>query len=127
MADVARRFALAEYELGELEEAFTGALPYASPAREGHPEALPALERTFTSTTLPFLRRSVTSRDAAQVAPALAEVATTCNECHPASGHGFIELPTVMGRSIPDTEPLPRGGSGAAPAWWARRRRWVVR
>lgn len=119
MADVARRFELfgraaaagrfelAEYELGELEEAFTGALPHASPPREGHPEVLPELEKAFTATTLPLLRRGVATRDAAPLKQAFAEAATTCNECHQASGHGFIEVPTVMGQSIPNTEPLP--------------------
>jgi cytochrome c553 len=118
MADVARRFelfgraassgryALAEYELGEIEELFTETLPHAAPPKEGHPEVLPTEIERFTQTNVPDLRRSVQTHDATQVKLAFARAATACNACHQASGHEFIEVPLVPGQSIPNTGPL---------------------
>ena len=116
MADVARRFEplgraatagrfeLAEYELGEIEEAFSGTLLQAAPPREGHPEVLPGLAGAFAQVTLADLRAGLASRDRQSFDAAFARAATACNGCHRASGHGFIEVPTVPGRSIPATE-----------------------
>lgn len=102
-----RRFELAEYQLGELEEVFVQALPRAVPPREGHPELLPELARAFAATTVADLRRSLAARDAKELDAGFARTATACNRCHQASGHGFIEVPTTPGRSIPNLDPLP--------------------
>ena len=126
MADVARRFellgraanggrfALADYELGELEELFTEALPHAAPPKEGHPEVLPPLAAAFARDTLGELRRALTARDDATFTAAFARTAAACNACHTASGHGFIVVPSEPGRPVPDTSPLstpePAGG-----------------
>ncbi|MFN7698851.1 MAG: hypothetical protein ACK6CU_27060 [Deltaproteobacteria bacterium] len=119
MADVARRFELlgratiagryelAEYQLGEIEEQFEETLPHAAPPKEGHPEVLPAMVSAFVQTNVPDLRRALTTRDRAQAAAAFERTATACNGCHQASGHGFIEVPLVAGRSIPNTDPAP--------------------
>lgn len=119
MADVARRFELlgraaaggrfelAEYQLGELEEQFNETLPRAALPREGHPEVLPAMASTFAQTTLADLRRTLTARDRAQFNAAFERAATACNGCHQASGHGFIEVPTTPGRTIPNLDALP--------------------
>ncbi len=118
MADVARRFELvgrafaaerfelAEYQLGEIEEQFAETLPHASPPKEGHPEVLPALARDFAQTHVADLRHALSSRDRAQITAAFARTATACNGCHEASGHGFIEVPTAPGRSVPNTDPV---------------------
>jgi len=118
MADVARRFEmlgraasggrfeLAEYQLGEIEEQFTETLPHAAPPREGHPEVLPAMAGAFAQTSVTDLRRALIARDRAQFSAAFERAATACNGCHQASGHGFIEVPTIPGRTIPNLDPL---------------------
>lgn len=105
-ACVSGRFELAEYELGEIDEEFEGTLPHAEPPREGHPEVLPAMVTAFRQATVAELRRALTTRDRAQAATAFEHAAAACNACHQASGHGFIEIPLVAGRSIPNTDPI---------------------
>lgn len=119
MADVGRRFEvlgrasnagrydLADYELGEIEESFADALPDADPPKEGHPDVLPALVSSFTTTTIPELRKAIAAHDRAAIAAAFEKTATTCNACHQASGHGFIEVPLTAGKSVPSTDPIP--------------------
>lgn len=86
---------------------FTAALPHASPPREGHPEVLPTHIGAFVQTNLPDLRRSIAAKDRGQIAEAFSRTAAACNGCHRDSGHGFIEVPNVPGRSIPNTDPVP--------------------
>lgn len=119
MADVARRFELlgrainagryelADYQLGELEEQFSDTLPHATLPKEGHPEVLPELASAYPQTSLADLRRALVTHDPAQLTAAFERAATACNACHRASGHGFIEVPTTPGRSIPNTDSLP--------------------
>lgn len=107
-AQLGRRYPLAEYELGEIEETFEDTLPHASPPKEGHPEVLPDLRRSFVTTTLPALRRDLATRDAKTIAAGFSRTASACNACHEASGHGFLQVPTVAGQSIPETSPLER-------------------
>lgn len=104
-AAAAGRFDFADYELGEIEEEFE-TLPHASLPREGHPEVLPNLAAAFERTNLPDLARALKARDKAQTAAAFARTATACNACHNASGHGFIEVPLVEGKSVPNLEPV---------------------
>lgn len=118
MADVARRFEqlgrattggrfeLAEYHLGEIAESFEETLPSAVPPREGHPEVLPAMVSAFLQTNVPDLRRALATRDRTQAAAAFERTATACNGCHQASGHAFIEVPVIAGRTIPNTDPV---------------------
>jgi len=119
MTDIARRFEilgragsagrleLARYELGEISEQFEQSLPHAAPPREGHPEVLPALESAFLQQSMPELRRALSAHGRATFPTTFARIATACNGCHQASGHGFIEVPTSPGHSIPCTDPLP--------------------
>lgn len=116
MGDVARRFELlgkaadgerfdlADYELGEIEETFDDTLPHATPPREGHPEVLPALAKSFRETNIPDLKKAIAAHDKPAIASAFARTATACNGCHQASGHGFIEVPVVFGHAIPNTD-----------------------
>ncbi len=117
MADVARRFELvgkaqksarwdlASYELGEIDELFEEAIPLADPPKEGHPEVLPALAKSFREATIPDLAKALESHDAARSKAAFARVAATCNGCHAASGHAFIEVTSEPGRAVPNTDP----------------------
>jgi hypothetical protein len=118
MADVAHRFELlgraagsgrselAQYELGEIAEQFEKKLPFAALPRDGHTDVLPKLGAEFLRTNVPDLRRALATHDRGQVADAFARTASACNECHEASGHGFIEVPLVAGRSVPNTDPV---------------------
>lgn len=120
MADVGRRFellgraaasgrhALARYELDEIGEVFDETLPSASPPKEGDASALGASARKFAEHDVPALRAALDARDATAFEREFARVAESCNACHRSSGHGFIEVPTAAGRSVPDTEPLAR-------------------
>lgn len=101
------RYDLADYELGEIEESFEEALPDADPPKEGHPEVLPALVSAFAKTTIPDLKHAIASHDRTAIAAAFEKTATACNACHKASGHGFIEVPLVLGKSVPNTDPVP--------------------
>jgi hypothetical protein len=105
-AAAAGRFELAEYQLGEIAEAFEEALPHAAPPREGHPEVLPGMASAFLQKSIPELRRALAVRDRAQATALFGQTATACNGCHQASGHGFIEIPVTPGHGIPNTDPL---------------------
>jgi cytochrome c553 len=105
-ASTARRFELADYQLGEIAELFEETLAHASPPREGHPEVLPAMAHAFFQTNVPDLRRALATQDRAQAAAAFERTATACNACHQASGHGFIEVPLIAGQPVPNTEPI---------------------
>jgi hypothetical protein len=105
-AALAGRYELADYQLGEIVEAFEESLPHASPPKEGHPEVLPSMAGAFEKTQLPDMKRAIASRDKAQVVAAFERVSMACNGCHQASGHAFLEVPRVPGKSIPSTEPL---------------------
>lgn len=105
-ASAAGRFELAEYELDEISELFTDELPYAAPPREGHPEVLPAMTAAFLKTSLAGMKSALEARDRTKAAAAFERTATACNACHVASGHGFIEVPLVASRSIPNTDPV---------------------
>lgn len=105
-AAAAGRFDLAAYQLGEIAEQFEDTLPHAVPPREGHPEALPPLTSAFLQTSIPDLKRALATRDRAAAMAAFGRAATACNACHQASGHAFIEVPPVWGRSIPNTDPV---------------------
>lgn len=118
MADVGRRFEqlgraaiagrheLAEYHLGEIDEQFEEALPQADPPHEGHPEVLPGMTASFLETVGP-LRAALAGRDRSAIVAAFARTATACNECHRASGHGFIEIPGEPGSPVPSLDPVP--------------------
>ncbi|HSO34927.1 MAG TPA: hypothetical protein VLT33_20500 [Labilithrix sp.] len=118
MADVARRFELlgrasaagrydlAQYELGEISELFEDTLPHATPPREGHPEVLPPMAKAFMQANVPDLQRALAAHDRTAVTASFERTAAACNGCHQASGHAFIEVPLVAGRSIPSTDPV---------------------
>ncbi len=104
-AAMASRWELADYELGEIEEAL-GTLDHASLPKEGHPEVLSGLLQSFRDAELPALKKASADRNPTTFADAFGHAAKACNECHHASGHGFIDVPTLAGRPIPNTDPL---------------------
>ena len=99
------RLALAAYELGELQEIFDDDLPKAAPPRRTGAADLPGVAAAFRQTNLPELLAAVRARDARAFAAAYARAAETCNGCHRASGHEFIEVPTLSGAPVPRLDP----------------------
>jgi hypothetical protein len=104
-AAVARRYELAAFELDEIVEEFETTLPHAKPPREGNAEVLKGLEIGFVGGQVPDLRRALSEHDDAKIQEAFGRVAAACNACHEASGHAFIEIPSVPGHGVPDTDP----------------------
>ncbi|HTJ81492.1 MAG TPA: cytochrome c [Polyangiaceae bacterium] len=100
------RFELASFEADEIGEVFEGTLPHAEPPKEGHPEVLPETAKAFLQTNVPDLERALESKDQSAIKAAFERTANACNGCHQASGHGFIEIPTVPGHAVPNTDPV---------------------
>jgi hypothetical protein len=111
----AGRFALADFEVGELQELFEEDLPRAELPQEGPSASLPAMAAAFLQTQAPALKRAAAAKNLAAFAQAFATAATACNGCHQASGHGFIEIPGQPGRSVPELGPM-QPAQGPQPA-----------
>ena len=105
-AGAARRWDLASFELHELEEVFAE-LPDAEPPDHTGGVELRGVESAFRNTHPPELRAALASRDAAGFAAAFARTASTCNGCHRATGHVFIEIPDQPGAGVPKLDPVP--------------------
>ena len=118
MADVGRRFErlgraaragrydLAAFEVDEIGEVFEDDLPKAELPRESMGVNLSGVVDAFVKTNLPELDRAVRAHDMTAVARAYANAAATCNGCHRASGHSFVEIPTSPGEEVPRLSPV---------------------
>lgn len=106
-ASAANRFELASFEVGELGELFAEDLPRAELPKEGASTALPAMADAFAKTDVPALAKAADSRDSAAFASAFDGAAASCNACHRASGHGFVEVPSVPGQPVPALDAIP--------------------
>ncbi len=104
-AFLARRFDLADFEVGEMGEIFEDDLPHAEPPPESQGVNLAGVIEAFTKTNLPDLTQAVASHDPKAFDAAFKRAAATCNGCHKVSGHPFIEVPEVPGRPVPRTDP----------------------
>lgn len=104
-ASAAGRFELASFEIEEMEELFEEDLPRAAPPKEGSSTSLPGIADAFLKTHLPELKKAAAAGDQAAFADAFQRAAGTCNACHKTSGHGFIEIPSVPGKAVPDIDP----------------------
>ena len=107
----AGRFELAAFEVEELGELFEEDLPRAELPKEGPTESLPGLADAFLKTHPPELKKAADAKDRAAFTTAFQRAAETCNACHKASGHGFIEVPSVPGKAVPDIDPPAAGGA----------------
>jgi hypothetical protein len=101
----ARRFELASFEVGELQEIFEEDLPKAEPPRVNAGVDLAGVAGAFRQTNLPELLAATGSRDVRAFQAAYARAAGTCNGCHRASGHEFIEVPSLPGVAVPRLDP----------------------
>jgi cytochrome c553 len=106
-AVLANRFELAEFEVGEIQEAFENDVPHAAPPKEGPTAHIVPMAADFVRTILPELKRAAATKDADSFAKAFQSASAACNSCHTASAKPFIQVPSVPGKPVPDTDPLP--------------------
>lgn len=103
----AGRYELASYELDEIDEVFHDTLPHTSLPKEGHPERIEPLRVVFAEQGLTELARALGTKSTTEARAAFAATATSCNACHQASGHAFIEVPSVAGEQVPRVDAVP--------------------
>ncbi len=117
-ASVARRFALAEFAVNEIQEAFEDDVPGAELPKEGPTAHIPLMAAAFLKTNIPELKSAAKSGDAKAFDAAFKNTAAACNACHQASMKGFIEVPSVAGREVPllEANAGTGGGDGGAQA-----------
>jgi hypothetical protein len=101
------RLALADFELGEIQEVFEEDLPHAEPPRESKGVELGGVAQSFQETNLPELKAALDAKDMTAFGKAYAHAAETCNGCHRASGHAFVEIPQEPGLPVPRLDPAP--------------------
>jgi cytochrome c553 len=112
-AEKVGRYELADFELDELGEIFEEDLPNAEPPKENEGKVdLKGLADAFQKTHPPELAAALKKRDAAAFAVAFARAAATCNGCHRASGHGYVEVPAEPGANVPKLDRVPPGHGG---------------
>ena len=114
-AAVAKRFELAAFESGEIEEVFESDVLDAEPPKEGPTAHIPAMAKAFLATNAPELKRAAAASDPKAFAVAFERAATACNGCHAASAKGFIQISTVPGGNVPEIDP-PLPTVAAPPA-----------
>jgi mono/diheme cytochrome c family protein len=106
-AVVANRFDLASFEVGEIEEAFEDDVPSAELPKEGPTAQIKPMALAFLKTNVPDLKKGAASKDVATFRAAFERTAAACNACHQAAEKGFIQVPTIPGKGVPDLEPAP--------------------
>ncbi len=103
-AAAANRFELASFEVGEMGEVLAE-LPRAELPKEGNTAVLGSMTEDFRKTNLPALAAAAKNKDARAFTEAFANAAAACNACHVASGHGFVQISTSLGKPVPDLDP----------------------
>lgn len=99
-------WALASYELDELQEGLDDAVKY-HPTHEKVPEALERLVPRYTSSAIQQLHAAVDAKDKVAFAKAFDALTAGCNQCHEASSFGFnvVKRPTAPPFSNQDFTP----------------------
>jgi hypothetical protein len=105
LAGQARNWALAAYEVGELEETFEGVEEY-YPRWQGR--AIGDMVAAFTGAPIKALEAAVKSKDAAAFDKSYAELTAACNACHVANGQGVIVIQAPASSAYPDQDFRPR-------------------
>lgn len=92
-----RNWELADYELGEIKEAFVDAATY-QPVFKGRPVA--EMLQPITNDAIVSVEKAIEAKNAAQFSKAFDHLSNACNTCHKSAGYGFISI------QRPTTEPL---------------------
>jgi hypothetical protein len=103
----AHRYELAAFQLDELEEVFEEDLPRAERPKVPTEVNLNGLAEAFRTTHPPELDAAIKAHDQRAFAKAFGRAAETCNGCHKATGHPFIEVPSAPGSAVPRMDPIP--------------------
>jgi hypothetical protein len=111
----ANRFALADFEIGELEELFETDVPGAELPKEGPTAHIPAMAKAFLDGNVPELKKAAAAGDRTAFAAAFQHAASVCNACHQAAAKGFIVVPSEPGKAVPDLDPLPAPSATSHP------------
>ena len=101
LAGEARNWALASYEIKELQEGFDDVMKF-HPTHEGAPVApKDAIPRMIT-VPLTQLQEAVDKKDAAAFAEAYDRITLACNECHEATNFGFNKVQRPAANPYPN-------------------------
>jgi len=111
----ANRFELAEFEVGEIGEMFETDVPGAELPKEGPTAHIPLMAKAFLESTAPDLKKAAAAKDRAAFAAAFQRAASVCNACHQASAKAFIQVPSELGKAVPDLDPLPAPSAAPHP------------
>jgi hypothetical protein len=111
----ANRFALADFEVGELKELFETDVPSAELPKEGPTSHIPAMAKAFLEGSAPELKKAAAQGNRAAFAAAFQHAASVCNACHQTAAKGFIVVPSEPGKAVPDLEPLPAPSATSYP------------
>jgi hypothetical protein len=106
-AAAANRFELAEFEAGEIGERFETDVPNAELPKEGPTAHIHPMAKAFLETNARDLQKAAASKDLKTFEAAFQRTSAACNACHKASEKGFIEIPSVLGKAVPDVDPVP--------------------
>lgn len=101
----AKRWELANFELGELRETFVD-IPAAQIPADVKADVR-QLAKQFVPAVVTPLQDAIAKQDPARAAAAFASASQACNGCHQASGRKFIEVPDQLGQTVPRIDPLP--------------------
>jgi len=101
----AGRWALADYDVGEIEEVFGQDVPTAIMPEDVHIDLLP-IAREFANSVPATLHKAIASRDEAAFESAFASASARCNACHEEAGKPFIQVPGKIGVSVPRLDPV---------------------
>ena len=99
-------WALAKYELSEIEEGLDDAFHY-HPVFKGTIQVSKMLGK-FTSVPLKSLDAAIDAKDSGKFESAFDSLTKGCNSCHRAAGHGFIVItrPAALSYTNQDFTPL---------------------
>jgi hypothetical protein len=106
-ACLANRFALAEFEVQEIEELFDEGVPRATLPKGGPTAHIPTMAKGFRMAQLPDLEKAAASSDRPAFTSAFERAAAVCNACHQASAKAFIQVSSEPGKFVPDLDALP--------------------
>jgi hypothetical protein len=102
----AQNFALADYELDELDEAFGRVKTVAQPHDVPKAVKLAGLVDAYQRDTLPALRKAAKARDLRAFRNVYAQAVVQCNACHKAAEKPFLKVPAIpQGATFLDLKP----------------------
>ncbi len=106
VAGAAGNWALADYELDELDEGLDDAVTF-HPTHKTMKQPLTDMVPAFMKAPIENMRAAVASKDAAKFNAAFGDLTTGCNGCHQAADFGFNVVIKPTAAPMPNQEFLP--------------------